>query len=65
MPRVVLMGDPSQLPPIEAGRPFKLLIENGLRSVRMEDVVRQKKVPATGKLLLNSLREKFESSSKQ
>ena len=41
MPRVIFMGDPEQLPPIEAGRPFEHLIKNGLRSVRMEDVFRQ------------------------
>ena len=42
MPKVVLIGDTEQLPPIEAGRPFEHLIKHGLRTVRMKDVVRQK-----------------------
>jgi len=42
MPRVVFIGDPGQLPAIEAGRPFKHLLDNGLRCARMEENVRQK-----------------------
>ena len=41
MPRVLFIGDPAQLPPIEAGRPFKHLLDHGLRCSRMEDIVRQ------------------------
>lgn len=42
MPRIALIGDPNQLAPIEAGRPFADLLENGLRSVHMDDIIRQK-----------------------
>ena len=68
MPRVVLMGDPSQLPPIEAGRPFKLLLDKGLRSVRMEDVVRQKSArhrKAVVEISKGKVREFFQTINKE
>jgi len=68
MPRVVFLGDSGQLPPIEAGRPFALLIENGLRTVHMDDIIRQKKdhhKKAVLELSQHKLRDAFQSYNKE
>ena len=68
MPRVVLLGDADQLPPITAGRPFKLLLDNGLRSVRMKDVVRQKSArhrQAVVEISQGKVREFFQTINKE
>ena len=40
--RLVLVGDRQQLPAIEAGRPFAMLLERGMASVEMRELKRQK-----------------------
>ena len=40
--QLVLIGDPKQLSAVEAGNPFKALIENGMASARLGDFFRQK-----------------------
>jgi conjugative relaxase-like TrwC/TraI family protein len=40
--RLVLVGDRQQLPAIEAGRPFAMLLERGMTSVEMREIMRQK-----------------------
>jgi conjugative relaxase-like TrwC/TraI family protein len=40
--RLVLIGDRQQLPAIEAGRPFAMLLERGMASVEMRELKRQK-----------------------
>jgi ATP-dependent exoDNAse (exonuclease V) alpha subunit len=40
--RLVLVGDRQQLPAIEAGRPFAMLLERGMASVEMREIKRQK-----------------------
>lgn len=68
MPKVVIMGDTNQLPPIEAGRPFALLIENGLRTVNMDDIVRQKKEhhkKGVLELSQHKVREAFQTFNKE
>lgn len=40
--QLVLIGDPRQLSAVEAGNPFKALIENGMDSQRLGDFFRQK-----------------------
>jgi ATP-dependent exoDNAse (exonuclease V) alpha subunit len=40
--RLVVIGDRQQLPAIEAGRPFAMLLERGMASVEMRDIKRQK-----------------------
>ena len=41
--RLILVGDDKQNPPIEAGRPFKLLVErSGLPVMEVREIVRQK-----------------------
>jgi len=39
--RVVLVGDWQQLPAIEAGKPFRMLIERGMRVATMKEILRQ------------------------
>ena len=39
--RLVIIGDRQQLPAIEAGRPFAMLLERGMASVEMRDIKRQ------------------------
>lgn len=39
--RVVLAGDLRQLPSVEAGRPFAQVQEHGIRTFRLEEIVRQ------------------------
>jgi len=68
MPKVVFLGDPGQLPPIDAGRPFAHLQELGLRTVRMEDIVRQKKsrhAKGIKELSKGELREAFQTLQKE
>lgn len=68
MPKVVLMGDKHQLPPIEAGRPFALLQENGLKTVNMDNVVRQKKEhhrKGVLELSQHNVREAFQTFKKE
>jgi conjugative relaxase-like TrwC/TraI family protein len=40
--RLVLVGDRQQLPSIEAGSPFAMLLERGMASVEMREIKRQK-----------------------
>jgi ATP-dependent exoDNAse (exonuclease V) alpha subunit len=40
--RLVIIGDRQQLPAIEAGRPFGMLLERGIASVELHDIKRQK-----------------------
>lgn len=40
--RVILVGDRDQLPAIEAGRPFGLLMDRGMKVAKIETIVRQK-----------------------
>ncbi len=40
--RLVLVGDRQQLPAIEAGRPFAMLLERGMASAEMREIKRQK-----------------------
>jgi conjugative relaxase-like TrwC/TraI family protein len=40
--RLVLIGDRQQLPAVEAGRPFAMLLERGMASVEMQEIKRQK-----------------------
>lgn len=40
--RLVLVGDRQQLPAIEAGRPFAMLMERGMASVEMREIKRQR-----------------------
>jgi len=40
--RLVLVGDRQQLPAIEAGRPFAMLLERGMAGVEMREIKRQK-----------------------
>ena len=40
--RLLLIGDPKQLSAVEAGNPFKALVENGMASARLNDFFRQK-----------------------
>jgi conjugative relaxase-like TrwC/TraI family protein len=40
--RAVLVGDPAQLGSIEAGKPFAVLIESGMSTARMTEILRQK-----------------------
>lgn len=40
--RVLLVGDKDQLPSIEAGRAFRLMLERGLRYSEMSEVLRQR-----------------------
>lgn len=40
--RVLFVGDDRQLPAIEAGRPFHLLLQKGMRHVEMNQILRQK-----------------------
>jgi ATP-dependent exoDNAse (exonuclease V) alpha subunit len=39
--RLVIIGDRQQLPAIEAGRPFAMLLERGMASIEMRDIKRQ------------------------
>ncbi|MBL8528761.1 MAG: conjugative relaxase [Burkholderiales bacterium] len=41
--RLVTIGDRQQLPAIEAGRPFAMLLERGMASVEMRDIKRQQR----------------------
>jgi conjugative relaxase-like TrwC/TraI family protein len=43
--RVLFVGDNKQLAAIEAGRPFDLLLKNGLRHVEMDEILRQQHAP--------------------
>ena len=44
--RLILVGDPTgQLPAIQAGPPMRLMIDNGMRYERLDDIRRQKKHP--------------------
>ena len=68
MARVVILGDKNQLQPIEAGRAFSHLQENGLRTVNMEDVVRQKNkrhVKGVVELSKHQVREAFQTLQKE
>jgi len=40
--RVVLVGDRAQLPSIEAGKPFALLMDRGMKCAVLDEIVRQK-----------------------
>jgi len=40
--RLVLVGDRQQLPAVEAGRPFAMLLDRGMANVEMRDIKRQK-----------------------
>jgi conjugative relaxase-like TrwC/TraI family protein len=40
--RVVLVGDRAQLPAIEAGRPFALMVDRGVETVTMNEIKRQR-----------------------
>lgn len=40
--QVLLIGDPKQLTAVNAGAPFKSLVENGLSNTRLKDFLRQK-----------------------
>ena len=40
--RVVLVGDTRQHQAVEAGRPFEQLQDAGMRTARLDDIVRQK-----------------------
>jgi conjugative relaxase-like TrwC/TraI family protein len=40
--RVVLVGDRAQLPAIEAGKPFALMVERGLETATMNEIKRQR-----------------------
>src|SRR5262249_4375413 len=40
--RVVLVGDRAQLPAIEAGKPFALMVDRGLQTATMDEVQRQR-----------------------
>lgn len=40
--RVVLMGDTAQTKAIESGRPFDQLINHGMKTARMDDILRQR-----------------------
>ena len=42
IPKLVLVGDTKQLSAIEAGKPYKLLLENGLESKTLDILMRQK-----------------------
>ena len=39
--RLVLIGDPSQLPAIEAGKPMSIMLKAGMRRAAMDDIWRQ------------------------
>ena len=68
LPRVVFIGDKDQLPPIEAGRPFELLQDNGLRTARMDDIIRQKKarhVKGVLELSNKQIRQAFQTLEKE
>jgi conjugative relaxase-like TrwC/TraI family protein len=44
--RLILVGDPKgQLPSIQAGPPMRLMIDNGMRHARLDEIIRQKKYP--------------------
>jgi ATP-dependent exoDNAse (exonuclease V) alpha subunit len=45
--RVVLVGDRAQLPAIEAGKPFALLVDRGLETATMREIKRQKETLKT------------------
>jgi ATP-dependent exoDNAse (exonuclease V) alpha subunit len=40
--RLVLVGDVDQLPSVEAGAPFRLLVERGMAFATMDEIMRQK-----------------------
>jgi conjugative relaxase-like TrwC/TraI family protein len=40
--QVLLIGDPEQLSAVEAGNPFKALVENGMTTAKLGDFIRQK-----------------------
>ena len=40
--RVVFLGDTRQLPAIEAGKPFELLLQRGMASTEMREILRQR-----------------------
>ena len=66
--RVALIGDPNQLAPIEAGRPFEHLLENGLRAEHMDDVIRQKSqrhIEAVKQLSRGEIKEAFQTLQKE
>lgn len=41
--RVVFVGDTKQLPAIEAGKPFELLLASGLKHAEMQEILRQRR----------------------
>ena len=68
MPKVVFLGDKDQLPPVDAGRPFAHLQDMGLRTVRMEDIVRQKNsrhAKGVKQLSLGQILEGFQTFDKE
>ena len=68
MPRVVFIGDPEQLGSIEAGRPFELLLEKGLRHTNMNDIIRQRSkrhIKGIQALAKGELREAFQTLNKE
>lgn len=48
IPRLVLLGDSKQLAAIEAGKPFKLLQENGMKTAMMRTLLRQQRPELKG-----------------
>ena len=44
LPRVVLVGDEKQLDRVDAGKPFEQLMESGMRTAVMDEILRQKDV---------------------